>query len=364
VVTNAHFLTTNAKYSDVVLPATTQWERFGNISTGNNEIGFIWSTQVTEPLHEAKDDIWIATEIGKRLGLDPEIINPVPLKQQIFNRIAGASVKKDESIPNLGAGNETLVTITQADIDEWGVEGEPQTGKISFKELQQKGYYQVPRSPGDNYEFIASQEQREDPEANPLPTASGKLETYSQRLADVIESRGWTTVRPIPTYNPAQEGYEATFSDWKTKTKGEYPLQLGTMHYFRRSHSILDNIPHLRRAFPNEFFMNTLDAKARGIEHGDVVLITSKHGKTIRPVCITPRIMPGVVNLPHGAWAEIDEETGVDKAGADNVINGIVPTGQGTSGWNSCIVQVEKYDGPIDLEPDYMWPQRIPIKEV
>jgi anaerobic dimethyl sulfoxide reductase subunit A len=42
----------------------------------NNEIGFIWGSQVCEPQFEAKDDIWIAAEIGKRLGLDPEEINP------------------------------------------------------------------------------------------------------------------------------------------------------------------------------------------------------------------------------------------------------------------------------------------------
>ena len=362
VVAHGNFLTTNAKYADVVLPVTTQWERFGNINSASNEIGFVWASQVSEPSYEAKDDIWIAAELGKRLGLDATQIDPVPLKQQIFNQVAGATVMKDD-VPNAKGKYEPLVTITAEDIAEWGVEGEPQTGRIALKELQEKGYYQVARSPGDNYEFIANKEFRADPENNPLPTDSGKLETYSQRLVDIIASRGWTTVRPIPTYNPAQEGYEATFGDWDNKVKGPYPLQLSTMHYFRRSHSVFNNILQLRRAFPNEFFMNPIDAEARGIQHGDIVLITSQHGKTIRPVCVTLKIMPGVVNLPHGAWVEMDEATGVDKAGADNIINGCVPTGQGTSGWNSCIAEVEKYTGPIELKPDYQWPQRIPLKE-
>lgn len=364
VVSHAQFLTTNAKYSDLVLPITTQWERFGYITSANNEIGFVWASQVTEPKFETKDDIWIAAELAKRLGLDPTVIDPVPLKQQIFNQIAGATVMKDEPSANANAPYEPLVTITAEDIAEWGVEGEPQTGRITLKELQEKGYYQVARHPGDNYEYIANKELREDPENNPLPTASGKLETYSQILSDIIESRGWSTVRPIPTYNPAVEGYEATFSDWENQVKGEFPLQLGTMHYFRRSHSVFDNIQQLRRAFPDEFFMNPVDAAERGIQQNDVVLIRSKHGKTLRRVCVTPRIMPGVVNLPHGAWVQMDEASGIDKAGADNIINGCVPTGQGTSGWNTCIVQVEKYEGPIELPPDYQWPQRIPLKEV
>ena len=108
--------------------------------------------------------------------------------------------------------------------------------------------------------------------------------------------------------------------------------------------------------------MNPIDAEARGIKHGDIVLITSKHGKSLRPVAVTERVTPGVVILYHGAWVQMDEATQIDQAGADNIINGAVPTGQGTSGWNSCIVQVEKWTGE-PLQPDYKWPQRIPLKE-
>jgi anaerobic dimethyl sulfoxide reductase subunit A len=108
--------------------------------------------------------------------------------------------------------------------------------------------------------------------------------------------------------------------------------------------------------------MNPIDAEARGIKFGDTVLITSKHGKVLRPVVLTDRILPGTVDLFHGAWVEMDEATGIDKAGADNIISGAVPTGQGTSGWNSCIVEVKKWDGK-PLDADYTWPQRIPVKE-
>ena len=362
VVSQSHFLTTNSKYADIVLPATTQWERFGNVISGNREIGFIWSRQVTEPLFEAKDDIWMAAEIGKRLGLDPNVIDPMPLKQQIFNQLAGAVVMKDD-VPYSNSEYEPLLTITADDIEEWGVEGEPQTGRITLEEFKEKGFYQVPRKPGDNFEYVAFKEFREDPEANPLNTPTGKIQIHNQWAADVVEQRGWSSIPPYPSYNPAQEGYEATFEDWDNKVKGEYPLQNYNIHYFRRSHSIFDNIQQLRRAFPQEFFMNPVDAEERGIKHGDIVLVKSRHGQCIRHAALTPRIMPGVVTLPHGAWAEVDEETQIDKAGSDNYLHGSVPTGQGVSGWNSCNVQVEKYEGSLELLPDYKWPQRIPIEE-
>ena len=59
----------------------------------------------------------------------------------------------------------------------------------------------------------------------------------------------------------------------------------------------------------------------------------------------------------------VDEETGIDMAGATNTLNGAIPTGQGHQGWNSCNVEVKKYTGSIELLPDHKWAQRIPVKE-
>jgi anaerobic dimethyl sulfoxide reductase subunit A len=287
----------------------------------------------------------------------------MPLNQQIYNRLAGSWVMKED-----GSDREPLLTITAADIAEMGAEGEPQTGRIPYQEFKEKGIYTVPRKHGDAYTYIAHQAFREDPEANPLASRgatseTGKLEIHSQALADFVKGRGFNTIRPIPTYNPPVEGYEDTFYDWENKKKGEYPFQLFTIHYRRRSHSILDNVPWLREAFPQEFQMNTLDAEALGIEDGDYALITSRHGKVLRPVHVTPRMMPGVCTLGEGAWAQIDEETGIDLAGATNTLNGAIATGQGHQGWNTCNVKIEKYDGDLDPMPDFEWPQRIPVKE-
>lgn len=358
VVTAGHFLTTQAKYSDIVLPATTQWERYGVFpgATNRRREFLVWASQVIEPLYETRDDMWITKEIGKRLGLDPNEIDPLTLKQMIFNEVAGAMVIKQD-----GSGYEPLVTITAEDIAEFDVEGNPQVGRIPIKEWKEKGIYQVPRSPGDKLGYIALEEFRKDPEANPLGTTSGKIEIFCQAIADTIDSAGWTEIRPIPAYNKPVEGYEDTFVDWDHKVKGDYPLQLYTIHYPRRSHSIFDNIPWLRKAFPQEFFMNKIDAAERGIQQGDYVKVSSRHGTVIRPVFVTDRIMPGVTTLGQGAWVEMDDETGIDRAGATNTLNGAIPTGQGHAGWNSCNVQVQKYDQP--LEPDFKWPQRIVFRE-
>ncbi len=356
VVTSAHFLTTPARYSDIVLPATTEWERWGTVLTGNREAMF-WDSQVVEPIFEAKDDSWMEVELAKRLGIDPLVIEPIPLKQQIFNQIAGATVVTED-----GVTYEPLATITAADLETLGVDGAPQTGRIPILELKQQGVYQVPRAPGDNFGYIAYQAFREDPEANPLPTVSGKLHIHSQALVDDIAAYGWITdLAPVAQYVPPVEGYEDTFSDWENRVKGDYPLQLYTPHYLRRSHSILDNNLWLRKAWPEELVMNTLDAEERGLQTGDIVKVTSRHGVVIRPVQVTAEMLPGVVALGEGAWVDRDDETGIDRAGATNSLSGTLPCGQGVQPWNTNNAQVEKYTGT--LPSDYSWPQRIVLKE-
>ncbi|EHQ91500.1 molybdopterin-dependent oxidoreductase [Desulfosporosinus youngiae] len=352
VVSHAQFLTTNAKYSDFVLPLTTEWEKIGGFLTGNREILIMYS-QITEPLYECHDDQWIAMELAKRLGVDPAKAFPIDGRQQLFNQIMGATVVAED-----GKTMEPLVTITQADIDEWKVKGKPQTGRITLKEFKEKGIYQVERKPGDNYGFIALKEFRDDPAANPRKTDSGKLEIYCQALADRINNMGYSKIRPIPTHTPPVEGYEATFKDWKGKEKGDYPYQVINPHYLRRSHSVFDNVQWLRETWPNPVFINVNDAKEKGIKDGDTVLLTSQHGKVLRTALVTERYMPGVVGLPHGSWVDMDEKTGIDTGGADNILCGPVSTGQGASGWNSCVVDIEKYsDAP--LTPDVQKPQRI-----
>lgn len=339
------FLTTDARYSDVVLPVTSQWERLGGLLTGNREI-LIYYRQIMEPLFEAKSDMWIVSELAKRLGIDPaKAINPLSEGQMVYNQIAGSQVMKAD-----GSGYEKLVTLTDADIKELGAKGTPQTGRISYQEFKEKGIYQIPRSRGDKLEFTSFADYLADPVAKKLATPSGKFEIYCGSLAGAIEKVGFTTKSPLPKYEPSREGYE-------DGEKDGYPYQVITLHYFRRSHSTLDNVPWLREAFPQELRLNSEDAAKLGIKNNDIVKVTSRHGSVIRPAMVTERIMPGVVALGEGAWVEMDEQAGVDKAGCAGILDGHIPTGQGHSGYNSCNVKVEKYDKP--LEPDVKWPQRI-----
>ncbi len=101
--------------------------------------------------------------------------------------------------------------------------------------------------------------------------------------------------------------------------------------------------------------MNASDARRLNITHGETVLISSRLGKVLRPVYCTETMKPGVVALPHGRWSDIDENTGIDKAGTENVLFEAVATGLGTSGWNSGYCNVEKWNGE-PLTADALYP--------
>lgn len=359
VVSHSHFLTTNSKYADVVLPVTTEWEKFGGFMggnlnhTGNREMLITYS-QITEPLFECRDDQWIAVQIAKRLGIDEKKVYPFDYKQQYFNILSSTTVVKED-----GKTYEPLVTITEADIKELGVVGNPQEGRISYKEFKEQGIYQVKRYIGDNYGYIGLKDFVENPELNPLKSsASGKMEIYSKKLADQVNAMGYSKIKPIPTYIDVVGGYKDTYSDWEKKIKGEYPYQLITPHYLRRSHTVFDNVQWLRETWPNPVYINTKDARDNHIADGDTVLLTSAFGRILRTACLTERFMPGVIGLPHGSWVDMDEATGIDRGGADNILSGQIPTGQGVSGFNTGIVSIEKYQG-VPLIPDVEKPQRI-----
>lgn len=156
---------------------------------------------------------------------------------------------------------------------------------------------------------------------------------------DKVHAFGFKEIAPSPRYVPPVEGYEETFSNWDEKIKGDYPFQIYSLHIPRHIHSNFANVPKMREAFDHPLYMNTLDADRLGMETGETVLITSKWGQCLRPLLVTETIMPGVLAMGQGAWVEIDEETGIDKAGCMNVLCGPNVTTTGYQAWNTWHLQ-------------------------
>jgi anaerobic dimethyl sulfoxide reductase subunit A len=87
--------------------------------------------------------------------------------------------------------------------------------------------------------------------------------------------------------------------------------------------------------------INFEDARARNISDGDMVRVFNDRGEVAITARVTERIMPGVVDVPHGAWYNPDEK-GVDRGGCANVLTADGYSPSGGFAYNTALVEVAK----------------------
>jgi anaerobic dimethyl sulfoxide reductase subunit A len=183
----------------------------------------------------------------------------------------------------------------------------------------------------------------DDPITNKVSTPSGKFEIFSKRLYNlshqwVLPGDGLDRICAIPEFHATQDGYTHSKRD-------EYPFQVVGHHYKQRTHSTYYNTSWNREANPQTAWINSGDASNLGIRHGDTVEIWNDRGKVRVKAKVTPRIMPGVIALPQGAWynpggkwfnskiehtgsitaAEVGNTSVVDHGGCNNVLTSLRP---------------------------------------
>lgn len=270
------FLTPSAKFSDLVLPVCTQFETWGLEDGWKYGDEVILMPKIVEPPFETKSDYQICSELAEKLGLNEEYT---------LNR-------------------------SERDWIEWAVERYRQTrfpDIPSLDELENSnaGVYSLPVTEPK----IAFRDFRKDPEKFPLNTPSGKIEIFSKRLYDMNQPE---VIPAVPKYI---REWESPFGEESKR----FPLQAIGHHYMPRVHSTHDGIDWLEEAFPQRVFINPLDAGSRGIKNGDKVRIYNDRGAMEIPCRLTPKIMPGVVNIPQGGWFTPDKN-GVDTRGNINVL--------------------------------------------
>ncbi len=279
-------MSATAKFADILLPVSTFMER-NDLWTGGATPAYGYVNKVIEPLYESRSPLEILCGLANRLGVQ-----------------AYSSKTEDEWLREIIKGSYV------PDYD-------------SFKE---KAIYRI-KLPEPR---VAFKEQIEHPEHNPFPTPSGKIEIYSQRLADMNNSE----IPPIPKY----------IESWESRNDpltAKYPLQLITTHFKRRAHSQFESVPWLRELMPQAISINPADAEARGISSYDEVRVFNDRGEIIVPAIVTERTMPGVVDLPQGAWYSPDE-CGVDRGGCANVLTKDVHSPGGAACYNTALVQIQR----------------------
>ena len=335
IVVQHPWLENDTIYADIILPINTKLEErdFAQISSASPMNGIAIEEKAIEPLGESLSDYEAAGEVAKKLGLYDAYTDKLTVDEKI----------------------------------KWGYEVSGCADAVSWEDLKEKGYYYI-RTEDDWEKYPAGMRLfYEDPEAHPLKTPTGKLEFFSQRLADHFPNDKERP--PYPKWIEKGPSHDERVSSERAR---KYPLLLVSNHPRWRTHAENDDITWTREIrtckvkghdgyMYEPVWINPVDAAARGIKDGDIVKLINERGTVLGGAIVWERVMSGVTYQDHGARADmISTEPGdsIDRGGANNLISPANGTsqncwGMATSGY---LVDVQKVTA-AEMEG---WRERFP----
>lgn len=304
--------TATCRFADIVLPACTPYERNDLDAYGSySNRGVIAMHKLVDPLYHSKSDFDIWYEFSKRMGREIEYsraMNEMQWIEQLYEDCRAENLKKEFYMPE-------------------------------FKEFWEKGYVLFPE--GDNW--VRHADFREDPEVNALGTPSGFIEISSRKIA----SYGYEDCKGHPIWmEKAERSHGGPGSE-------KYPLWLQSVHPDTRLHSQTCESEERRATYTVQdrepCYIGPEDARARGINDGDLVRVFNDRGQLLAGAVISDNFPPGIIRIQEGAWyGPTGPEIGaLDTYGDPNTLTldiGTSMLAQGPSA-NTCLVEIEKFVG-------------------
>lgn len=236
------FLTSTARYCDVVLPTTTFLEREDILRVWGNYL--FYSGQAIAPMYQSRNDYDIFWDLATRLGFGDKFSTGRTADQWIEHLIDESAVDDPEMFR--------------------------QTGIFDGGDHQRVGLSA----------FVA------DPQAHPLSTPSGKIQIASETYAQ-------TGFPDIPTCRILPEDVR-------------YPLRMVSPHARYQTNSTNANIPWFQKRERPAVWIHSQDALERRVEDGQEVLVFNDRGRIKIRAHVTDDIMPGTVCLLQGQWPCLD----------------------------------------------------------
>lgn len=239
------FMTDTAKYADIVLPAKSSFEATDLYTSYWHQYVHL-QEPVIAPMGESKSNVELFSLLGQAMGYDPEIFGETP---------------------------EQMIADALADT------GNPYMNGVTLEALQEHRFVKLDMSSHDSF-------------LEQLPTPSGKIELYSETMAE----RG---LPPLPTYRALVEGYD-----------GEHPAGPDDVHPLMflspPNHNFLNSTfanteKHQRMEKMPMLQIHPEDAAHRNIEDGDAVVVWNDRGRIELTAKVSESMLPGTV-ISQGLW--------------------------------------------------------------
>ena len=251
-VVHEQFMTDTAMYADVLLPATTQLESV-DLHRPYGHLHLQYNAKAIEPLGESLSNWDLMRKLAAAMGFTEPWLHQ--------------------------AADEVIDEIVEA--SKWS---NPLLSGVSLERLQREGTIPFDfshRGPDGDVPFHDGR----------FPTPSGKMEIWSQRIAN-------QGIDPLPDWTPVTE----------TQPVGAWSdglmLLTGAAHHFVTSS--MANQPSLLRKEGTPYIeINPDDAAERGIIDGAPVIVENDLGSCQLRAVITSDVIRGVAVSPKGRWAKL-----------------------------------------------------------
>lgn len=310
IIIHEPWWTATAKYSDIVLPATTTLER-NDLSYTSRDRFLLAMEKAIEPVGEARNDYDIFSGLARRLGTEKEFTEDRSEEawlHHMYDRARQRSAEQKLILP-------------------------------SFEEFWADGHVELP-APTAPHVLLAGF--RADPDGCRLKTPSGKIEIFSK----TVSGFGYADCPGHPVWLEPVEWLGGEIA-------GRFPLHMISNQPKTRLHSQLDNGKISRKSKIQDreaVLIHPEDAVARDISDGDIIRLFNQRGALLAGAKITDEIRAGVVQLPTGAWYDPTDpsaENSLEKHGNPNVLTidkGSSSLGQGPIA-HTAMVEIEKFTG-------------------
>ena len=311
VVTVDFNWTASCRFSDIVLPACTQFERndidrYGSYSSR----GVLAMQKLVDPLFQSRTDFHIFTELCRRFGKHKEYSRGKSEMEWLRELYNGCKKAND--------------------------------GKFAMPEFDQfwnEGFVDF----GKGRPWVRHADFRESPEIKALGTPSGFVEIFSRK----IERYGYDDCKGHPMW------FEKTERSHGGPGSEKHPLWLQSCHPDQRLHSQMCESESYRETYAVQgrepIYISPEDARQRGISDGDLVRVYNDRGQLLAGARVSEDYSQGVVRIHEGAWYGPQDETigALDTYGDPNTLTqdlGASKLSQATSA-NTCLVEIEKFIG-------------------